>query len=216
MKFIILPYLIKWLMVAMTATCRVRWHHKDRMLDLSESGSPFILTFWHNCSTFAPWAMSGSNIYCMVSASRDGEYVARLGALFGNRTIRGSSSKGSSAATRAVLKLLRQGQSVALTPDGPRGPKYTVQSGVPWFASATNTPILPLHIEASRQWVLNSWDKHRIPKPFSTIHIGFGELIEVDKTEFKQDPEKVAEQIQASMLENVRFLQKQAGRPLDE
>jgi len=151
LKFIVIPFLIKSVMILITMTCRVRWQDKQVIEDLEESEQAWILSMWHNCSTFAPWAMRNRNITCMVSASRDGEYVARLGALFGNKTVRGSSSKGSSSATRAVLKLLKQGKAVALTPDGPRGPKYTVQSGVPWLASVSNTPIVPFHIEASRK-----------------------------------------------------------------
>ena len=161
---------------------------------------------WHNCSTFSPWAMKGKNLTCMVSASRDGEYIARLAALFGNRTIRGSSSKNSSSATRAVLKLLRAGESIALTPDGPRGPKYSVQLGVVWLAAAAKVPIVPFHIEASRQWRLNSWDNHRFPKPFSTIHIGFGKPVTIDRVLFKQDPEQAAKLVQQAMMDNVNKL----------
>ena len=205
-KYIIIPVLIKFLMTLITMTCRVRWHDREVLDEYMESGKPWILTMWHNCSTFAPWAMRNSGITCMVSASKDGEYVARLGALFGNKTVRGSSSRGSSSATRAILKLLRNGEPVALTPDGPRGPKYSVQHGVPWLASAADAPVLPLHIEASRQWILNSWDNHRFPKPFSTIHIGIGKPTAVDRVLFKEHPGQAADLVKAAMMENVKRL----------
>lgn len=194
-----------------TMTCRVRWHDRETIEAFTESESPWIVSMWHNCSTFAPWAMRDRGITCMVSASRDGEYVARLGALFGNKTVRGSSSKGSSSATRAVLKLLRSGEPVALTPDGPRGPKYQVQHGVLWLASAAKAPIVPLHIEASRQWVLKSWDNHRFPKPFSTIHIGIGKPCAVDRAMFKQDPNTAAGLVQKAMMDNVYRLKTAAN-----
>ncbi len=193
-------------MLLVTLTCRVRWHDKHHEDDFRQGGSPRVYGMWHNCSTFSPWAMKGGNLTCMVSASRDGEYVARLAALFGNRTIRGSSSKGSSSATRAALKLLKNGDSIALTPDGPRGPKYSVQPGVLWLAAAAGVPILPFHIEASRQWVLDSWDNHRFPKPFSTIHIGFGKPVKVDRVLLKEQPEKAAELVQKAMMDNVNKL----------
>ena len=194
-----------------TLTCRVKWHDKGVMESYANSNDSWIMTMWHNCSTFAPWAMRNRGMTCMVSASRDGEYVARLGALFGNKTVRGSSSKGSSGATRAVLKLLRNGNAVALTPDGPRGPKYTVQSGVLWLAAASKSPIVPLHLEASRQWVLNSWDNHRFPKPFSTIHIGIGKPVHIDRVMFKENPEQAAELVKTSMMNNVNRLKSFAG-----
>lgn len=193
-----------------TLTCRIRWHNKETLEALSEGDAAWIVSMWHNCSTFAPWAMRNRGITCMVSASRDGEYVARLGALFGNKTVRGSSSKGSSAATRAVLKLLRKGEPIAMTPDGPRGPKYAVQPGVLFLAAAGRSPIVPLHIEASRQWVLNSWDNHRLPKPFSTIHIGIGKPTMVERDLLKQQPELAAKMVQEAMMDNVNHLKEQA------
>jgi lysophospholipid acyltransferase (LPLAT)-like uncharacterized protein len=93
-----------------------------------------------------------------------------------------------------------------LTPDGPRGPKYSVQPGIVWLAAAAHAPIVPFHIEASRQWVLDSWDNHRFPKPFSTIHIGFGKPIAIDRVLFKQDPEQAAKLVQQAMMDNVNKL----------
>jgi len=193
-------------------TCRVRWQDKQVMEDLVESKEAWILSMWHNCSTFAPWAMRDRNITCMVSSSRDGEYVARLGALFGNKTVRGSSSKDSSSATRAVLKLLKKGEPIALTPDGPRGPKDSVQSGVPWLAAAAHAPIVPFHIEASRQWVLKSWDNHRFPKPFSTIYIGVGKPITVDRVLLKENPQAISDLVRKAMMDNVNRLKELANQ----
>jgi lysophospholipid acyltransferase (LPLAT)-like uncharacterized protein len=215
LKFIVIPYVIKFVMALVTMTCRVKWHDKAVLETYANSEQSWILTMWHNCSTFAPWAMRGRGLTCMVSASRDGEYVARLGALFGNKTVRGSSSKGSSGATRAVLKLLRRGDAVALTPDGPRGPKYSVQSGAIWLAAVSDSPIVPLHIEASRQWILKSWDNHRFPKPFSTIHIGIGEPVKIDRAMFKENPEKASELVRESMMNNVNRLKVLAGHPIN-
>lgn len=194
-----------------TMTCRVRWHNKELIDQLDASEQAWISSFWHNCSTFMPWAMRNRGITCMVSASRDGEYVARLGRLFGNKTVRGSSSKGSSSATRKILKLLRKGKAIALTPDGPRGPKYQVQSGVLFLAALGKAPIVPLHIEASRQWVLNSWDGHLFPKPFSTIHIGVGQATYIDRAMLDTQPERAIKLVEEAMMANVRKLQKAAG-----
>ncbi len=210
LKFILIPLLLKSVMVLITMTCRVRWHNKEVFDEYKSKGEPVLFGMWHNCSTFSPWAMKGEGLTCMVSASRDGEYIARLASLFGNKTIRGSSSKGASSATRAALKLLRSGQPVALTPDGPRGPKYSVQPGAVWLASASKAPIVPFHIEASRQWVLNSWDNHRFPKPFSTIHIGIGKPIMVDRVMVKENPEQAASLVQEAMMDNVNALKSAA------
>ncbi len=215
LKFIVVPHLVKWLISLITLTCRVRWHNREQFEQLLSDQQPFVLSMWHNCSTIAPWAMRNRQITCIVSDSRDGEYVARLGALYGNKTVRGSSSKGSSRVTRALLKLLRSGEPIAMTPDGPRGPLYQVQNGVVWLAAAGRAPVLPLHVEASRQWVLNSWDKHRFPKPFSTIHIGIGEPVDISGEMLSERPEHCATLVQTTMMNNVRALQTAAGLPLE-
>lgn len=210
LKFIIIPYVLKIAMQLIMLTCRVRWHDKHYFDELQESGKGWVGCMWHNASTTSAIIMRNAAITSMVSASRDGEYVTRLAKLFGNDTIRGSSSKGSSSATRAALRLLRQGKTVALTPDGPRGPKYSVQPGILFIASMAKVPILPFHIEANRQWVLKSWDNHRFPKPFSTIHVGFGKPITIDKVLLQTQQEHVAQHLQDNMMANVERLKNAA------
>ena len=166
-----------------------------------------MLSMWHNCSTIAGWVMRGGNITVMVSDSRDGEYVSRLANLFGIQTMRGSTSSGSAKAVRSALRLIHSKKPIAITLDGPRGPKYKMQHGALWFAASGNVPIIPMHIEASHQWVLKSWDDHRFPKPFSTIHVGFGEPIFVQRPNLEEDIESVARQVEEKMMENVRLVQ---------
>ena len=211
LKFVILPYLTKLLMLMITLTCRVKWHNRERYQELLAGQQPFIIAMWHNCSTICAWAMKNSGVSVMVSDSRDGEYVARLAALFGVKTIRGSSSKGAKKAIRAGLELLSNGQPIAVTPDGPRGPRYKVQSGVLWFSAAANAPVLPLHIESSRQWVLNSWDGHRFPKPFSTIHIGFGEAVTISRADMHSAADQAGSRLEAAMMQNVQQIQSLTG-----
>ena len=215
LKFAIVPRLVKWLIDLITLTCRIRWHNREVLEDLIDNEQPFLISMWHNCSTIAPWAMRNRQISCIVSDSRDGEYVARLGALYGNKTVQDSSSKGSARVTRSLLKLLRNGEPIAMTPDGPRGPLYQVQTGVVWLAAAGRAPVLPLHIEASKQWVLKSWDKHRFPKPFSTIHIGIGEPTLITTDMLAEDADACARLVQHAMMNNVRDLQKAAGLELE-
>lgn len=154
--------------------------------------------------------LKNSDVTVMVSDSRDGEYVARLSRLYGIKTMRGSSSKGAAKAIREGLKLLLKNKPIAITPDGPRGPRYKIQAGLLGFAASGNAPILPLHIEASRQWVLRSWDRHRFPKPFSTIHVGFGIPTRVEQQRLVQQPDEVTREIEELMMANVNFLKQQA------
>ena len=207
MKFIIIPYLLKFIMILITATCRVRQHNKPVYDDLLNSNSSFVLCLWHNCSTIAGWAMRGSKTTVMVSDSRDGEYVSRLANLFDISTMRGSTSSGSAKAIRAALRLIFSKKPIAITLDGPRGPKYKMQHGALWFAASGKVPIVPMHIEASRQWVLKSWDDHRFPKPFSTIHISYGDPIFIERSRLEENIQSVASEVEAQMMNNVRRVQ---------
>jgi len=194
-------------MILITASCRVRYHNKQAFDQRLQADQPFVLSMWHNCSTIAGWAMRGNNVTVMVSDSKDGEYVSRLANLFGISTMRGSTSSGSAKAVREALRLIRANKPIALTLDGPRGPKYKMQHGALWFAASSQTPIIPMHIEASRQWVLKSWDGHRFPKPFSTIHIGFGDPVFVERSAVEEDIEQEALKIEDKMMHNVRNVQ---------
>ena len=158
--------------------------------------------------------MRGSSISVMVSDSNDGEYAARLVKLFGNNTVRGSSSRRGQKAIKDALMLLRENKPIAITPDGPRGPCYQVQSGILWFAATAGVPILPLHIESSRQWVLDSWDGHLFPKPFSTMHIGLGRPTIVSREMMRNNPDDAVKIVRGAMMDNVYAMQTASGRGL--
>jgi len=203
-KLFIIPLLIRLIMGLITLTCRVRWINKDIYHDaLTNDDKPFVLSMWHNSCTIAAWVMRGSRITVMVSDSKDGEYVSRLAKYFGIETIRGSSSSGSEKAIRAALRLLARKKPIAITPDGPRGPIYKMKSGALWFSASSKAPIIPLHIESSRQWQFKSWDKHCFPKPFSTIYVGIGEPIYLERSALEEDIESVMLQVEDDMMKNV-------------
>ena len=193
-------------------TCRVRWHNKEAFDELKNSDQPFVLSMWHNCCTIAAWVMKNSKVTVMISDSKDGEYVSRLANSFGINTIRGSSSSGSEKAIRAALRLLAQKKAIAITPDGPRGPRYKMKSGVLWFSASSKSPIIPLHIESSRQWEFKSWDKHCFPKPFSTIHVRLGTPIYLERNRVEEDIEQVNQEVEDAMMENVNAIHQALGR----
>ena len=202
---------MKFIIVLITLTCRVRSHNRSVYKEMLESNDSFVLSSWHNCSTIAGWVMRGSKITAMISESRDGEYVSLLANLFGISTVRGSSSSGAARAIRSALHLIHKGKPIAITLDGPRGPKYKMQHGALWFAAAGKVPIVPMHIEASRQWVLKSWDEHRFPKPFSTIHIGFGDPIYIERSALEENINAVALEVEDKMMVNVKSVQTACG-----
>jgi lysophospholipid acyltransferase (LPLAT)-like uncharacterized protein len=202
--------LFKVTLVLITLSCRVRWHNRELFDQLDKSDKGWILSFWHENVLIIPWLLRKRKITCMVSDSRDGEYIARCGQVFGNQVVRGSSSKGSAKATRSALRILKQQQVLAITPDGPRGPAHKLQSGVVWLGALSGAPILPFHIEVNRQWRFKSWDGQKLPKPFSTIHVGVLAPYTVDRERLSHDQAGIVSEFETVMIHNASLVREHA------
>lgn len=151
-------------------------HHYDAIV---RSGRQPIFSFWHGRILPGMLFWRDRGIVVITSENFDGEWIARIIQRFGYGTSRGSSSRG---AVRALVQLKRDlaaGKPAAFTLDGPRGPARVAQPGAVWLAGATGHPLLPFHLEASRHWTVNSWDRTQVPKPFSTIALAIGAPIVV-------------------------------------
>ncbi|MDR3401967.1 MAG: lysophospholipid acyltransferase family protein [Chthoniobacter sp.] len=135
--------------------------------------------FWHNTLFIIPWFYSRymSRRDCprhskaLTSASKDGEILAAFLARFDIGAIRGSSSRRGAVAMLEMVRTSEAGYDIAITPDGPRGPKYQLNPGVITLAQKAKIPVLGFAIFYSSYWQLKSWDAFRIPKPFATVDI---------------------------------------------
>ena len=146
------------------------------------TGRGMIGLAWHNRLLFFPVlfpAETRRHTTAVISASRDGQYIADFAAQFGLESLRGSSTRGGASAQRAAIQAIKAGKNVIFTPDGPRGPRYEIKRGPVQLASLTGTKIVPLAINASSCWALHSWDGFQIPKPFSKLTLVIGEGIDV-------------------------------------
>jgi lysophospholipid acyltransferase (LPLAT)-like uncharacterized protein len=149
----------------------------DRIL---AGGRQPIMAFWHGRILPATYYFRQRGIVVITSENFDGEWIAGIIERFGYGTARGSTSRGG---TKALLQLKRDmaaGKAAGFTVDGPRGPARVAQPGAVWLAKITGNPILPFHLEASRHWTLNSWDRTQIPRPYSTVGIAMGAPFHVD------------------------------------
>lgn len=154
--------------------------------------APAVAVIWHNRLLFFPvmcprWERT--HTVALISASRDGQYIADLCKQWDVDSIRGSSSRKSVHVMGEAVDHLKKGQFVAMTPDGPRGPRYSMSRGPIRMASETGVKIVPIAINYSSYWELKSWDKFQIPKPWAKISIVFGKTFSVppDLTEEEVD-----------------------------
>lgn len=144
-----------------------------------------IWCFWHRCVIPAGYRFRGRQVAVMISRSFDGEYIARILAKLGYRPVRGSSSRGAVGALIGMRRELEDGHPVVFTIDGPRGPRYVAKPGPVMLAKKTQQPISCFYIAVERAWILNSWDRMIIPKPFSRACAYFSSpmTVPVDATE---------------------------------
>jgi len=143
-------------------------HYRDEAATHHPRGSVAI-GVWHGNSFAATLAHTYQKICPLCSLSKDGQMVATLCRSMGLRPVCGSSSRGGKEARVELMENIEQGYSAAITVDGPRGPRHETKPGIVDIARKTGAPILPLIALADRYWQLKSWDRLRIPKPFSRI-----------------------------------------------
>ncbi len=142
-----------------------------------EHGGGYFMSLWHG-RMLLPAVRHGRQGYCvLVSASGDGDVSEALLNKIGYSIVRGSSGRRGREALRLMLRLLRAGTPIAITPDGPRGPIKSISPGMAWMSSATGFPIVPCGFVAAKAWHLKSWDRFTIPKPFSRVAFVYGEPV---------------------------------------
>jgi hypothetical protein len=141
---------------------------------------PFIIAFWHGRLLMLPpmWA-NRAPLFMLISSHRDGRVIAGAVAYFGVGTITGSTSGGGSAALRTMLRHMRAGQLVGITPDGPNGPAMRASAGIVAAARLARAPIVPVTYATSRRRILGTWDRFHLAFPFSRGVFLWGEPIEV-------------------------------------
>jgi hypothetical protein len=111
-----------------------------------------------------------------------------------------------------MTKWLRSGHSAAVTPDGPRGPRRVAQAGVLWIGALSGAPLVPYHVVATREWVLErTWDRHRFPKPFATVYVAIGEPFVVDRLRLQADEAGVLQELGERMARNVEAAERAAS-----
>ena len=160
-------------------TWRFRVVNPHYIRDLREHELPFIFALWHGQLLPLLWHHRGEGVMVLISEHRDGELIARTAESLGYGLIRGSTTRGADRALIALVRELRSGHEVAITPDGPRGPAGKFAPGALVAAQRSDSFVLPVAASASRSWRLRSWDSFMIPKPFARITVAYGEPAKV-------------------------------------
>jgi lysophospholipid acyltransferase (LPLAT)-like uncharacterized protein len=160
---------------------------------------PLIASFWHACIIPATYLCRDLGVRVMSSNSYDGEYMGRIIRKFGFVAVKGSSSRNAVRALLGLRRALQEGWTVAFSLDGPRGPRHKVKPGPVALARSSAVPLTMFHMAVDRAWVLNTWDRLIIPKPFSRVLIRFGKMIVVPPHASDADLERYQQQLQEAL-----------------
>lgn len=175
--YIFAPRIIWLVLIIIFALTKKRFHITQNL----PQGS-YIVVFWHGELAMMPFIykavkkatikqnLTFKDYYIISSDHFDGLLVSKVCGYFGLKFIRGSSSKNALKALIESMRILRSGDNVGITPDGPKGPYHSISNGTIAIAQKTQKPIVVLSVKCENAWQLPFWDKTAIPKPFSTIH----------------------------------------------
>ena len=166
-----------------------------------------IFAIWHNRLSLALILYRryvarrdrSRKLAALVSASRDGGLLARILELFGVQPVRGSSSRRGAQALREMVSWGERGHDLAITPDGPRGPRYVVQEGVVSTAQLTGLPIVPVAYHLKWKFCAKSWDRFQVPLPFTLCEVTVGRVLRVPRAATDVEREALRAQLETEL-----------------
>lgn len=200
------------------ATMRMHIENFERLMPNSgvqqgkeEPGTGIIQVTWHGRTLIPANLLRNRGYWALISLSRDGELQNHVFKRFGFQTVRGSTGRGGVRGALQMARKVREGAVLAFTPDGPRGPSHKVQLGVILMAEKSGAPIIPVGISASRRWLVKSWDRFLVPKPFSRGYFIVGDPIHIPSGLNDAQREAWAEQVEIALNRLEKEAERRAG-----
>jgi lysophospholipid acyltransferase (LPLAT)-like uncharacterized protein len=188
------------LLSSLFATCRVRATGEENYQQFWRAGQPVVFVLWHGRLLSGTYHQRGRGLVALISEHRDGEYIARVVQRWGYGTVRGSSTRGGTGALRGLLHNVRSGHSVVVTPDGPQGPRERIKLGALMIAQLSGAPVIPVATGADRSWFFEGgWDRFQVPKPFSRVHILYGEPIHIPRGAREDQLQAFGERVEGAL-----------------
>ncbi len=158
----------------LAATWRFHVQGWEHVVAARATGRPVIYVLWHSRILPLLYHRRREGMALLISRHRDGGYLAELSERWGYRVVRGSSRRGGDVGLLGLVRYLRQGAEVALTPDGPRGPAERMKPGALAAAQHASALVIAAGARASSAWWIQSWDRFCVPRPFARVEIAYG------------------------------------------
>jgi len=179
-----------------------------------DEDKPFILAFWHGRILLMPYCWNRKKkIHMLISQHRDGQLIARTVGHFDIDTVEGSTSKGGAQALRSMLKALKAGESIGITPDGPRGPRMRASAGIVNVAKMSGVPVIACAFGTTSRKHLKSWDRFCLALPFSKGVFCWSDPIYIPKKADKTELSAYQQQIEDALTAVQHTCDEKTGHP---
>ena len=182
-----------------------------------QSGKPFIACFWHGrLMMMSHTWRTDQEFHMLISSHADGQLISQTINRLGFKSLAGSTKRGGAEALRAMVRVIKDGGSVGITPDGPRGPRMRANTGAVALARLSGAPILPLAFGTSRRRVMSSWDRFVLALPFGRGVFVWGEPIQVPRDADQRQIEIARAQLEAALIQVTNEADSLTGQPTIE
>lgn len=201
-------FLLKHSLDALCKTLRISYKNKKVIDELKRQEQNYVLAFWHG-TMLLPWFLHRDDGFAaLTSKSKDGDLLAKQLKHWDYKVIRGSSSKGGDVALGVMVDLAKNGYSIAITPDGPRGPEQKFKAGAVITAKKSKVPVVLTGIGIKSKKKLKSWDHFQIPNPFTNVKVIYSDPVYVDADLSYDETSKIIDECEKKLKE----LQKEAEK----
>jgi lysophospholipid acyltransferase (LPLAT)-like uncharacterized protein len=197
----VLGFVVACVVRVWMATLRYRYHPVGPNVEPTAAGvgERYIYAFWHENMLLPAYRYARADIWVLISQHADGQLIAEACRHLGFRLVRGSTTRGGVEAVRQMLRVASAGH-LAVTPDGPRGPRRQVQPGLVYLAARTGLAIVPGGMAFRRPWRMRSWDRFALPRPGSLATCVTAPPVRVPADASREDLESYRLQVEVAML----------------
>jgi hypothetical protein len=181
-----------------TLDCQALYYDLTTDPGLPQFAGPVIFVFWHEYIAVPLYLRPHCDIAMLVSRHRDAEWLAQAARLMGYGTVRGSTQRGGDVALRELLRAGRN-TNLAITPDGPRGPRRVLASGCIYVASRLQLPLVPFGVGCHQPWRLPTWDRFALAKPYSRCRLLIGPRLMIPPNLDREGVERHRRRVEATL-----------------
>ena len=194
-------YVLFQLVNILCKTLRIKYVNKTAIDELESRNKNYIIGFWHG-TMLLPWYLNRNKYFAgLTSKSKDGDLLAKILKKWNYKVLRGSSTKGGDVALGLMVDFARNGYSIAITPDGPKGPPNKLKAGVVISAKRAKLPLVLAGIGFKKKRYLKSWDRFQVPKFFARANVLYSDPIYVNENLNREETSKIIEECEKKLNE---------------